>query len=361
MRKTIALIHSENLIHNYLEIKKHTKVKLIPVVKANSYGHGIANIVSVLENLNENSPEIYAVATLEEALYLREILTNNKDILCFAPFSSKDALLIAKNNITSTLCNLNFLKDSDIDFDNLKFHINIDTGMGRLGLRYDELKNFTEVIKLFSKQIKGLYTHFASSDEKCQEYSYLQLERFNFAIEILKEYLDEELLIHAANSGAIMNLPESYLNAVRPGISLYGYYPSEETKKVIKLKPVMELVSEISDIRIIKKGESVSYGRNYIAESDILTGTVPIGYADGVARNLSGKIKVIINNKEYEQIGRITMDRIVIKVDNNVNIGDKVILFGQFKFTALNWSNYLGTIPYEILCNISSRVPRQII
>jgi alanine racemase len=211
--------------------------------------------------------------------------------------------------------------------------------------------------------IDGVYTHFATSDEKDKTFVNKQIERFVQVISELKKMMIHCGIIHVANSGAILDLPNSYFDMVRPGISLYGYYPSLETTESINLKPVMSLVSQVSTIMKIKKGETIGYGRKFKAKNDIIAGTLPIGYADGLLRGLSNKIKVIINNNEFKQVGRISMDRISINLENSkVKEGNKAILLGKsknYKITALDWSEILNTIPYEITCSISKRVPRE--
>ena len=169
-------------------------------------------------------------------------------------------------------------------------------------------------------------------------------------------------LAHAANSGAILDIPEAYFDMVRPGISLYGYYPSLETSESINLKPVMSLVSYVASIKKVEKGETVSYGRIFKANKKTSIISVPIGYADGFNRNLSNKAFGIIKDKLYPQVGRVTMDRIMFDINNDeVKCGDQVILIGSRKdvsIDAWDWSKILNTIPYEVTCNISKRVPR---
>ncbi|MCX7611711.1 MAG: alanine racemase, partial [Ignavibacterium sp.] len=203
---------------------------------------------------------------------------------------------------------------------------------------------------------------FATSDIPKDKFAKTQLERFNKIIDKLKSLNIDLGIIHSANSGAILNMPESFFDMVRPGISLYGYKPDLNSDDSIYLKPVMSIISNVANLISIKKGESVSYGRRFTSKTDTQIISVPFGYADGYPRALTNKSKAIIKNKFYNQVGTVTMDRIMFDIGNDkISVGDKVILLGKnknLKFDAWDWSKILNTIPYEITCNISKRVPR---
>jgi alanine racemase len=189
-----------------------------------------------------------------------------------------------------------------------------------------------------------------------------QIKRFNSVISELKSKKLNYGLVHAANSGAIIDFPESYYDMVRPGISLYGYYPSHKTSESIQLYPVMSLVSKVSSVKYINKGDTVSYSRKYKAKRTTKIIAVPLGYADGFPRALTNKAVGIIKGKFYKQVGTVTMDRIMFDVGNdNINVDDEIILLGsdgKNKIDAWDWSDILKTIQYEITCGISKRVPR---
>ena len=210
--------------------------------------------------------------------------------------------------------------------------------------------------------MKEFIRHFATSDAKDKTFANLQLKRFLGLIEELKKEGINYGVAHIANSAAILDMPEAYLDMVRPGIILYGYYPSLETSESVKLKPVMSIVSSVASVKVIKKGESVSYNRRFFAEKDTTVATVSMGYADGVNRGLTNKMQAIIKGKIYQQIGTVTMDRIMFNIGaDKIKPGDKVTLIGSEKgktITAWDWAKKLDTIPYEITCNISKRVPR---
>jgi alanine racemase len=239
--------------------------------------------------------------------------------------------------------------------------------MNRLGINYKDALDLIKKISGYNKiNIDGIYTHFATSDEKNKEFANLQMARFNKIVNNLRKNNISYGLAHISNSGAILDMPNTYHDMVRLGMSLYGYYPSQETSESLQLKPVMSIVSKLSTIYTIYKGESVGYGRLFTASGKTKCATIPIGYADGVLRGLSNEMKVIINDNVYDQIGRISMDRISIKLKNNVEtkINEDVILLGEsknHKITAWDWCKILNTIPYEITCSISNRVPRKYI
>jgi alanine racemase len=367
MRPTYALINLSNLKYNYLQIKKKVKTsKIMAVVKADAYGHGMIKCVEALQSLNNKRPDYYAVALFEEALELRKSKIVYQPILTFSPFNSVELKDYFKYDIMPTITNAVQIKElTSLRLSKkLKVHVNIETGMGRLGISYreavEQIKNLSKIKNVI---IDGIYTHFATSDEKDKTFANLQLSRFKQVIEELKSHKIEIGKIHCANSGAIIDMPESYFDMVRPGISLYGYYPSLETSESIKLKPVMSIVSEVENVRKIKKGESVSYGRRYIAKDETNIFTVPVGYADGIPRNLTNKIECIISDQKYKQIGTITMDRIMFESGSKLlKAGTTIQLLGKnknYQINAWDWSKLLNTIPYEITCGISKRVPRK--
>ncbi len=373
MRSTYAGINLSNLKKNYINIKRKVKdVKIMAVVKADAYGHGMKEVVYALNSLNDKKPDYYAAAITDEAVELRK-LKIKQPILIFEPIIKNEIDLIFNYNLTATVFEdshvkiisqaLNKFNKKNKSRRKVKVHVKVDTGMNRLGINFTEALNF---ILMLSKNknfiIDGIYTHFATSDEKDKKFANLQLKRFKLLLDELNKSGINYGLAHAANSGAILDMPEAYFDMVRPGISLYGYYPSLETSESIDLKPVMSLVSYAASIKEIQKGDTVSYGRIFTANKKINIVSVPIGYADGFSRNLSNKTFAIINGKLYPQVGRVTMDRIMFNVNNDkIKPGEKVILLGKhanINIDAWDWSKQLNTIPYEITCNISKRIPR---
>ncbi len=371
MRHTKAVINLDNLKKNFLNIRnKVGDRKVMAVVKADAYGHNVKFVTDLLNSLNEKSPEYFAVALIEEAIELRNIGIN-KPILVFDPVCKDQAVEFIRYNIIATVINLNqikYLTDAKrkLNYPNkINVHIKIDTGMNRLGIDFIKATEFISEINNNNEiNIDGIYTHFATSDAKNSSFTKTQINRFNSVISELKSKKLNYGLVHAANSGAIIDFPEAYYDMVRPGISLYGYYPSHKTSESIKLYPVMSLVSKVSSVKYINKGDTVSYSRKYKAKRTTKIISVPLGYADGFPRALTNKAVGIIKGKFYKQVGTVTMDRIMFDVGNdNINVDDEIILLGsdeKNKIDAWDWSDILKTIPYEITCGISKRVPRTI-
>lgn len=365
MNSSFAQINLDNLLWNYKVLRKRTNTKVMAVVKADAYGHGMIECVRALSSL-PNKPEYYGVALLSEAVELRKSKITKAQILCFAPFDISAIEIYQKFKIIPTITHISQIKKLvKLSLKKtIKIHVNVNTGMNRLGINYSSIDADLSIISDNKNIIiDGIYTHFATSDERDKSFANLQLKRFNEVLNNLRKSEISYGLVHAANSGAILDMEDSYFDMVRPGISLYGYYPSLETSESVKLKPVMSLHTKLSHLFELVKGESVGYGRLLFAKHKIYCGTVPFGYADGLSRNLSNKMSVIVGDRYYDQIGRISMDRISISFEDNLKkIGQKVTLLGNTKsckIDAWDWAKLLDTIPYEITCNISKRIPRK--
>lgn len=364
MRSIYAEISLDNLKNNFLSIRHRVgRGKFCAVVKADSYGNGMIQSVNALESLGAEAPDYYAVAILEEALELRSSGLTDKNILVLAPFSIEDYDIYVTNHISATICTDSQISDLEGHFGTLLgVHVKIDTGMGRLGFRAEDA--LPPIKRLFENKnvaLLGLYTHFATSDEKDLSFAYGQKSRLDCLLSELKNEGINPGIVHAANSGAIISMPDAYYNMVRPGIILYGYYPSNDVEKNLSIAPVLSLKGKVSTIKKIKKGDSVSYGRKFIAENDCLLATLPIGYADGLRRGLSNKMQVLIGGKRYNQIGTITMDRIMILVDGTVTVGDEAVLIGRQgteQISLEDWAGILDTISYELSCDFSKRLRR---
>ena len=373
MHSSYAVINLSNLKYNYLNIRKKIKAtNIMAVVKADAYGHGMIECAGLLESLGKNKPEYFSVAFPNEGKQLREAKIK-QPILVFEPFTKEQVHLLFEYDLIATVFSSSHLKILERGLKlfskknkaapRIKIHIKVDTGMNRLGIGFEEAIGFIDGFKkkkIF--QIDGIYTHFACADEKDKTFTRLQLKRFE---DILNKLNNDKInygLAHAANSGAILDMPESYFDMVRPGIALYGYYPSLETTESINLKPVMSLYSRVASVKQIKKGDTVSYGRQFTAENKTKIASVPLGYADGINRQLSNKLEILINGKRFKQIGIIAMDRLMINIKNYpIKVGDKVLMFGKDKnnyISIWDWCKALKTIPYEITCNISNRIPR---
>lgn len=365
MYPTKAIINLSNLKNNFLNVRKKVKgARVLAVVKANAYGHGVKEVVEALNTLGDKKPDFFGVAAYDEGVEVRKIKVTQQ-ILVFAPFSLDVLPDVLKYNLSATINSAEQVKLLEqIDpKKKIKVHFKIDSGMGRLGLEHEEAFSIIKkVSQLKNVIIEGVYSHFAASDEKDKTFTYVQLERFLKVINALKSEKINYGIAHIANSAAIIDIPESYLDMVRIGISLYGYYPSLEMTQTLKVKPVMSIVSSVASKKTIKKGDSVSYNRRFFAEQDTMVISVSAGYADGINRNLTNKISALIKGKIYPGVGTVTMDRIMFNIGNEkVNTGDEVVLIGSTKgktITAWDWAKLLNTIPYEITCGITKRVPR---
>jgi alanine racemase len=367
LRPAWAEINLDNLEYNLKEIKKLCKSKeIIGVIKADAYGHGAVETAPILL---KNGVTRLAVAVITEALELRKAgIEAPIVILGFTPLDFGKA--IVENDIEVTVYNYEYaeaLSKIGQQFGKkIKVHIAIDTGMGRIGfLPNEESVNYVyKISKLSNIILEGLFSHFSTSDEVDKSYTEIQMEKYNWFDKKLKEKGVNINVRHIGNSAAIIDLPQMHLDAVRPGIIIYGYYPSEEIlKDRLKLKPVMSLKASIIHVKTLPKGESISYGRTYITDKESCIATVPIGYADGYTRLLSGKGKVIVNGKYAPVIGRICMDQCMIDVTgiDGIKQGDEVILMGEseeLSITADDLAQAIGSINYEIICMISKRVPR---
>lgn len=372
MRPTYAVINLKKLKKNFLNIREKVgNTKIMAVIKADAYGHGVEEVVKVLNSLKDKKPECYAVAIPDEGVEFRRIKVE-QPILVLEPFDVMQVYKLIENNLIATVFTdrhagilLEGTKKHRLENPNfrIKVHVKIDTGMNRIGIRFDEALSFIRNLNADKNfLIEGIYTHFAASDEKNKDFSMLQLSRFKSILTELKKDKIQPGIIHTANSGGILDIPDSYFDMVRPGIAMYGYYPSKETSESIKLEPVMSLISEVSSVKTLEAGETVSYGRTFKTERKTKIISVPIGYADGFSRGLSNKAKAIIKGKFYPQIGNVTMDRTMFNVfDDDIIVGDKVTLLGKeagIEITAYDWAEILHTIPYEVMCGISKRVPR---
>jgi alanine racemase len=377
LNPTRAEIDFAKLAFNVEQIRRHIhgeypkrKIKICGVVKANAYGHGIEEVSKKLVDLGI---DFLGVANYDEAIRLRKNIPNTP-ILVFGTLihsklePAKYVSLLHKHNLTATVASFDtagFLNDYSRKLKSrFKIHIKVDTGMRRIGLDYKRAyRNILQIASLKNIELEGIFTHFAASEEKNKSFARVQLERFNELLHDLKKAGVEFPIIHAANSGAVLDLKDSYFNMVRPGLLLYGYYPGSGVRNKINLKPIMNFKSKVTFIKKVDEDESVSYGRKYFTKKPVFIGSVPVGYGDGYLRQLSNKSKVLINKKFYRQVGSVTMDWIMVELGTRykIKIGDDVLLMGGengFSLGADKLAELCGTIPYEMLCAVADRVER---
>ena len=367
LRPAWAEIDLDAIAYNTRNIKQLIGNKdLIAVVKANCYGHGA---IDIIPTLLENGASRLAVAMISEALEIRENkITAPIMILGFTPLYLGEELI--NNDIEQTVYDLDYARElSKIALSlnkKAKIHIAMDTGMGRIGFLPNEksIDDITEIYSLEGIDVVGIFTHFSTSDEKDKEYSHQQFTKMMSMMDELQKRGVNIPLKHVANSGAIIDLPNTYLDAVRAGIILYGYYPSDEVNKSnLALKPALTLKATITNVKTLEKDMYISYGRTFKTTNKTIVATIPVGYADGYIRKLGENGKVIIKDQFAPIIGRICMDQFMIDVTNipDVKIGDEVILLGEknnLKYNADDIAEKLGTINYEVTCMLKSRLPR---
>lgn len=364
--RVCAYINRDAIKNNIEKIVKKIdgKAKIMPVIKADGYGHGALDMALLLLPY----ADYFAVAIIDEALSLR----NNgikKPILILGYTAEEFYETAIKNDITLTVFTFNDAKKISQTAKGLgktaKIHISVDTGMRRIGLLPTEesAKTVKKISMLENLEIEGAFTHFATSDEKDREFTEKQTASFKHFKELIKKAGVDIKIFHASNSAAIMQYNDSF-DMVRPGIILYGLYPSDEvSKELLSLLPVMEIETHIAYVKDVKKGESISYGRTFFANKDMRVATIPVGYADGYPRLLSNKGRVIINGCYAPIVGRICMDQFMVDVTDipNAKIGDIVTLMGKqgdCNVSAEEIARHAQTINYEIVCGIGKRVPR---
>jgi len=363
-RPTISEIDLNAIRYNLNEIRGFipSSTKVMAVVKANAYGHGI---IEVSQTLSQANIDYLGVASVDEAIAIRDADINSPILVLGAILPSEIEAILNKN-ITLTLCTnalVRALAASVKGKKKIKVHIKIDTGMGRIGVWHTEAVKFIgEVLKYKCLEIEGIYTHFSSAGRD-KFFTQYQIDSFNNLIKELKKKGIQIPYRHAANSIGIVGFAKSHLNFVRPGLIIYGMYPKKNFKNKLKLKPSLSLKSKIVYLKDVPPGRSISYGRTYITQRHTKIATIPIGYGDGYGRILSNKGEVLVRGVRAPVIGKVTMDQTMIDVGHikNVKVGDDVVLIGKQKrhrITAEELARLCSTIPYEIVCSLGARVPR---
>ena len=373
LKRTWAEVSLDNLEHNYRAIKNHIPegCRFLGVMKADAYGHGA---VPLSHALCELGAEYLAVSNLEEAIQLRRGgVRAPMLILGYTPASFADTMVFM--DITQEVHSLEYAKELDTALAGtnyiLNVHLKLDTGMTRIGFfAYDHertLPELLEVCGLPHLHVEGVFTHFCVADSKAPEdeaFTRTQYARFTAMLDALAAHGIHPELRHCASSGATILYPELALDMVRPGIATYGHAPSEDAEGMLDLRPLMTVRTTVAQLREIPAGTSISYGRTYTAERDMRVAVLPIGYADGLLRGLSGKVSFRIRGRMARSVGRICMDMCMVDVSEipGIRVGDEAALFGYDTDGTLlpceRIAQQAGTISYEILCGISKRIPR---
>ena len=368
IRPAWAEINLDNLASNMRKIRRLAKdsAQVTAVIKADGYGHGAKYIA---QTLLENGADRFAVAALDEALELRKFGIT-VPILVLGYTQPERAKAVVANDIEQAVYSYELAKGLSMEAvkqnKKVKVHIKLDTGMGRIGLRADEssIESIKEIYELPNMIIEGMFTHFAIADEKDKGYTKEQFSKFMWVSNRLEQEGIKIRLKHCGNSATIIDLPDMHLDMVRAGIILYGLAPSEDVElNRIKLEQVMSLKARITHVKEINSGESVSYGRKFIASGKTKIASLPLGYADGYTRMLTGKAEALVDGVRVPVIGRICMDQCMIDVTGieDVKVGDEVVLFGKQKNSFISIDEVaekLGTINYEVVCMIGKRIPR---
>jgi alanine racemase len=351
------------IAHNVQEIRKITpeNTQICAVVKADAYGHGA---VAVAKTVLEAGADRLAVAIMSEALELRRagfrvpILVLGYTPICQAP-------IVADHNITQTIFSMELAqalsKAAVIAGKTVNVHIKIDTGMGRIGIRPEDAGEFAvAVARLPGIRIEGVFSHFATSDSGDKNFTYVQYQQFMQAVQYIEDKGIRIPIRHIANSAALLDLPEMHLDMVRPGIILYGLWPSDEVDHSIELRPAMKFKAQVCFAKSMPVDASISYGRAYFTSKKSKIATLPVGYADGWSRLLVNKVNVVVRGQRAPLVGRVCMDQCMIDVTHipETVAGDEALLFGGPELPVDEVAGHMGTINYEIICMVGKRVPR---
>ncbi len=330
------------------------------VVKADGYGHGS---IEVSRTALTSGADWLGVALPEEGHILRRAGID-APILVLGSIQPDEAYKVVNSLLDQTVCSLDLAEALDQEARKaaayVNVHIKVDTGMGRIGVKPEEVSAFTHRMQRFKNlHLAGIFAHFASADEADKAFSRKQIEIFDAVVRDLDLSGIKIPKKHMANSAAVLDLPESYYDLVRPGIIIYGLHPSGEVSHSIDLKPAMTFQTRISFLKTVPAGSSISYGRTFVTKSETKVATLPVGYGDGYSRLLSGRGEVLINGRRAPLIGRVCMDMCMTDVSHvpNVKLGDEAVLFGE-ELSVNEIAAKVGTINYEILCAVGKRVPR---
>lgn len=368
--RTYAQVNLQAIRHNIKEARRNIQpeTKIMAVVKANAYGHGAVPVSLALQDL----VDAYGVAMIEEALELREAGIDK--MILILGYTGEDWYdQLVEHHISQTVYTFDMAKKlSDVAVSmgrKTPIHIKVDTGMGRIGFAPTEQSAdvVKEIESLPGLIIEGLFTHFARADEKTIEAARKPFERYMNFVKMLEKRGVDIPVKHVSNSASIISFPEANLDMVRSGITTYGLYPSEEVpKNIMKLRPAMEWKARISYVKQIEPGDSISYGGTFTAKEPMLVATVPVGYADGMKRDLSGKGRVLVHGEYAPILGRVCMDQFMIDVTHipEVKMGDWVTIWGrdgERNIPVEEIAELSHSFNYEFVCSVTNRVPRKYI
>ncbi len=364
-RPTYLAVDLGQLARNLESIRKHVSpARVMTILKANAYGHGVDGVAPFIAPKSD----YIGVATAEEGVHLREIGID-KPILVMGGTLPTQVPLFLRHGLTLAVSSLELLQAAEeaagANLQRLKVHLKIDTGMERIGVHDYEAEDFLErSLRCAHLEIEGIFSHFANSERADLSHARIQLERF---LGVLDFYRRRSIPVppirHMANSGAILQIPESHLDMVRPGVLFYGIYPDRDVQRTVDVRTAATWHSSVAHSKITMPGRPVSYGSLWEPEKPSRIVTVPCGYADGYFRRMTNRARVIVNGKAYSQVGRICMDQFMVDLgEAEARVGDPIILLGQAEsgeaITPEDLADWAGTNEYEVMTNISARVPR---
>jgi alanine racemase len=365
-RPTVCFVDLDALRWNFRQIKEKVgpKVKVLSMVKANAYGHGAP---AVAKALTAEGSDAFGVATLEEGIELRQAGIR-ASILVLAGVYLEQLDQFLQYNLTPVVHELETLRGLETAAQGrsttMSIHLKVDTGMGRIGLLAAEIDSWLpELSKLQALKLEGIFSHFSDGESVNEEYTENQLKSFLFIVERLRRTGFDSPLIHMAKSAALITLPASHFTMVRPGLILYGIYPSPDMVKKITLRPILSWTTRILQLKRVPTNSSIGYGRTFVTKRESLIATLPVGYADGYQRAFSNRAAVLVRGVRVPVVGRVSMDLTTVDVTDigGVQPGDEVVLLGRqgdAEISADEMAAWANTISYEILTSISNRVPR---
>lgn len=366
--QTHAEVSLKNISDNIANIRKAigTEPKILIAVKADAYGHGAVEVAKMAQEIGV---DWLGIATVPEAIELREAGIK-LPILKLSHLFEEEAEAAINYDVTSAVSGIENAEMLNRIAKSLNktcsVHLKIDTGMGRIGVALDEATKLADTVLhgCSNLSLTGIFTHLPVSDDTNKTFTQRQIAKFKKCVAEIEEKMQFKFpLVHCANSGGVLAHAESTLSMVRPGIMIYGFYPSSEIEHSINLKPALSFKTRVSFVKFVAKGCSIGYGRTWIAPEDSWVATFPAGYADGFNRLFSNKGRVLINGNSYPVIGRVCMDQsmCLLGTSTDVKVGDEVVLIGKSgkeEITAYEWAEKLGTITYEVTCQINKRVKR---
>ena len=373
LKRTWAEINLDNLGHNVAVLRSALPAgtRFLGVVKADAYGHGAVPVARVALR---NGANRLAVSSVEEGIKLRKAGIH-APILVLSQPPTRTVDLLLKYDLTPTVCTSDFAlalgEMADYQGKVAKYHLAVDSGMNRIGVYHLDAVDFCRSIGFHrGLELEGTFTHFATADEDTDWNFRIQLERFNEALQQMRNARIDPGIVHAANSAAIERYPEAYFDMLRLGITMYGLAPAPNLAGLDDLWPAMAVKCRITYIKEPQIGEGVSYGMNYRVAKPVQIATVPIGYADGLSRRLSDRMKVLVNGRVCNQVGNICMDQMMIEIPMNksgigahrpASVGDEVVIIGRqgdYEISVDTMAEELDTINYEIICDFKMRLPR---